>query len=299
MILTGIGDEAGAPLTAQIAAAQRLRWRALELRMAEIPGFQKANVHDLPDPAFNILVDELENAGIAVCAFGSAIGNWAKKLSDPFETTLAEVKRCIPRMQRLNCRFVRIMSYKPGDDEDRTPPEAFARVREITARFHDAGLQAVHENCMNYGGMSWRHGLELLEKCPGLKWVYDTANPRLNADRSQPKPWPRQDPWEYWEHIRDHVAHIHVKDATFVPAKNDCDYNYPGEGEARVRDILRDSLARGYDGAISIEPHLASVFHDPTAKAAETSALESFVDYGQRMERMIAEIQAELPTRRG
>jgi len=56
----------------------------------------------------------------------------------------------------------------------------FRRVKEVTDRFLDAGLQPVHENCMNYGGMSWQHALELLDRCPGLKWVFDTANPVFN-----------------------------------------------------------------------------------------------------------------------
>jgi len=32
------------------------------------------------------------------------------------------------------------------------------------------------------------HALELLEKVPGLKWVFDTANPIFNDDHSKPKP---------------------------------------------------------------------------------------------------------------
>ena len=94
--------------------------------------------------------------------------------------------------------------------------------------------------------------MELLDKCPGLKWVFDTANPIFNPDRSKPKPWPRQDAWEFWEHIRDHTAHIHVKDATWNPAKNDADYNWPGEGKGYVREILKDAFARGYDAASSV-----------------------------------------------
>jgi len=54
--------------------------------------------------------------------------------------------------------------------------------------FLDAGLQPVHENCMNYGGMSWQHALELLDKCPGLKWVFDTGNPIFNPDRPSQGP---------------------------------------------------------------------------------------------------------------
>jgi len=293
MILTGIGDEAGVRLDAQIKAAQELDWKYLEMRAVEVPGFAKANFHDIPDKAFDIAVESLGEAGIGVYCFGSAIANWSKKISDPFEITLAEVKRCIPRMQRLGTKFVRIMSFKPGDDEETTPPEVFRRIAEVTNMFRDAGLQPVHENCMNYGGMSWRHALQLLEHCPGLKWVFDTGNPVFNPDRSKPKPWPRQNAWEFWEHIRDHVAHIHIKDATYVPAKNDCDYNYPGEGQGRVRDILKDAFARGYDAGISIEPHVAVIFHDATVTAGDQQIYDSYIRYGRQLEAMIGEIKVK------
>ena len=292
MIVTGIGDEAGVALAAQIKAARQLGWSHLEMRAVEVPGFAKGNFHDIPDSAFDLAAGQLAEAGLGVCCFGSAIANWSKKISDPFDVTLAEVQRCIPRMQRVGAKYVRIMSFKPGDTENRTPPEVFARVAEITRRFLDAGLQPVHENCMNYGGMSWEHGLELLEKCPGLKWVFDTGNPVFNPDCRKPQPWPRQDPWEFWEHIRDHVVHLHVKDAVYVPGKNDCDYTYPGEGQGRVRDILADALQRGYDGAISIEPHVAVVFHDAQTSVRAEDVFNSFVRYARQLEAMINELKA-------
>lgn len=292
MKLMGIGDEAANRLAGQIRATRALDWEWIEMRGVEVPGHPKANIHDLPDAAFDALVRELEDARVGVYCFGSTIMNWAKRVEDPFEVTVNEVKRAIPRMQRLSTRFVRIMSFKPGDDDFRIPAEVFRRVREVTNRFVDAGLTPVHENCMNYGGMSWQHALELLDKCPGLKWVFDTANPVFNPDRSKPKPWPRQDAWEFWEHVRDHVAHIHVKDAAWNPAKNDADYHWPGEGQGRVRDILRDALARGYDAGISIEPHMVVVFHDAQSQAAsEDRMIANFVEYGKRLEAVIAEVR--------
>src|SRR5665213_2985769 len=296
MILTGIGDEAGVRLDAQIKAAQELGWKYLEMRTVEVPGFPKGNLHDIPEAAFNIVIERLRDAGLGVYCFGSAIANWSKKISDPFDITLAEVNRCIHRMQRLGTKFVRVMSFKPGDDEDTIPPEVFRRMREVTRMFCEVGLQPLHENCMNYGGMSWRHGLELMDNCPGLKWVFDTGNPVFNPDRSKPRPWPRQDAWEFWEHIREYVAHIHVKDATFVPAKNDCDYNYPGEGQGRVRDILQDALSRGYDAGISIEPHVAVVLHDESVQEADDVVLDSYIRYGRLLEGMLREIQDRLST---
>src|SRR5438034_8462790 len=291
MILTGIGDEAANSLNGQIQANKELGWKNIEMRGVEVPGFSKANFHDLPDKAFDLAVEKLHSTGVGVYCFGSTIMNWAKTVETPWEVTLAEVKRCLPRMQRLGTKFVRIMSFKPRDDEARIPGVVFDRVREVTKMFLNGGITPVHENCMNYGGMSWRHALELLDQASGLKWVFDTANPVFNPDRSKPKPWPRQDPWEFWEHIRDHVVHIHVKDATWNSAKKDADYNWPGEGQGRVRDILKDAFARGYDAGISIEPHMVVVFHDANSKASNEDAMrKNYVEYGQRLEKMISEI---------
>jgi sugar phosphate isomerase/epimerase len=297
MILTGIGDEAGNTIESQIAATKELGWNHIEMRGVEVSGFPKANFHDIPDKAFDICVEKFQAAAVRVYCFGSTVMNWAKKLSDPFDITLEEVRRCIPRMQRIGTKFVRIMSFKPAEEDDHIPKDVFHRVREVTKMFLDAGLQPVHENCMNYGGISPKHALQLIEQVPGLKWVFDTANPIFNADRSKPKPWPKQDPWEFWVAVRDYVAHIHVKDATWNPAKNDADYNWPGEGRGRVRDILKDAFARGYDAGISIEPHMVVVFHDANSKANDDAIRANYIEYGRRLERLIASFRAEKPAR--
>jgi sugar phosphate isomerase/epimerase len=97
-------------------------------------------------------------------------------------------------MHRLGSKLVRVMSFAVLQDSE---PEAqlrekrFEYLRRIVDLFLEAGVTPVHENCMNYGGMSWQHTLELLDKCPGLKLVFDTANPVFNSDRSKPKPWPK------------------------------------------------------------------------------------------------------------
>lgn len=293
MYLTGIGDEAGVSLDAQIQATRELGWKSIELRAIEVPGFPKANLHDLPDAAFEQVVEQLAAAGLAVCCFGSAIMNWAKTVETPFAVTLAEVERTIPRMQRLGTRFVRIMSFKPADDTDRTPPVVFERVREVVARFQAAGLQPVHENCMNHGGMSARHALELLEAVPGLRWVWDTGNPLFNADRSQPAPWPRQAPWPFYQAVKPWISHVHVKDVVWDARAGKESYTWPGEGHGAVREVLADLLAGGYTGGVSIEPHMAAVFHDASAPTATAEAQRAnFVEYGRRLERLVESVKA-------
>jgi sugar phosphate isomerase/epimerase len=291
----GIGDEAANRIDDQIRAIKALGWENLEARNVEVPGFPKGNIHDIPDAAFDLLVDKVHEAGIKINCFGSAIGNWGKKIEEPGDSSLAETRRAIPRMRRLGTKFVRIMSFavRKGD-EDQMAQERFRRLREITKMFLDAGIQPVHENCMNYGGMGWPFTLELLENVPGLKLVFDTANPVFNEDRSKPKPWPKQDPWEFYEHVKQHVVHVHVKDARWNHAKNDADYTMPGDGDGKVREILTDLLASGYSGGISIEPHIAVVFHDASVKASDEDMFNSFVEYGRRLVALVDQISVDL-----
>ena len=291
---SGIGDEAANKIDDQIRAIKTLGWKNLEARGVEVPGFPKGNIHDIPEAAFDILVDKVEKSGVKINCFGSAIANWGKKIEEPFDASLAEARRAIPRMKRLGTKFLRIMSFAVSEGEEQFAAERFKRLREVTNLFLDQGLQPVHENCMNYGGMGWPFTLELLENVPGLKLVFDTGNPIFNDDRSRPRPWTKQDPWEFYIHVKPHIAHVHVKDAIWHDAKNDADYTMPGEGAGKVRTILKDLIASKYDGAISIEPHVAVVFHDAKAQASEARMYESFIEYGQRLIRMVDDINIDL-----
>ena len=146
MILTGIADEAGALIDTQIKATRELGWTTIEMRAVEVPGFPKANLHEIPDAAFDVVERTLNEAGIGIYCFGSTIMNWAKTVETRFEVTLGEVRRAVPRMQRLGTQFVRVMSFKPTDDEAVIPPVGFERVREVARMFLGAGLPPVHES---------------------------------------------------------------------------------------------------------------------------------------------------------
>ena len=291
MFLSGIGDEAGAAIDSQIRATKALGWSHIEARNVEVEGFPAGNIHDIPDPAFERVVNKLAQAGIHIHCFASSVANWGKKIDEPFESSLAEARRAIPRMQKLGTQHIRIMSFAVRDAEDQMEEERFRRLRELTKMFLDAGVQPVHENCMNYGGMGWSFMLKLLENVPGLKVVFDTGNPIFNQDRSKPKPHPRQDAWEFYTHVKEHIVHVHIKDAVWNPAKNDADYTYPGEGQAQVRRILADLLKGGYDGGLSIEPHLAAVFHDATVKTSAEQQYTTYVEYGRRLVRLLDDIR--------
>jgi sugar phosphate isomerase/epimerase len=284
--LTGFADEASRDIDLQIRATKDLGWAAISARMVG-----NANIHDMPEEDFLAAADKLAAAGITIPEFGSAIGNWGKKISSDFSITLAEIERAIPRMKRLGTPMIRIMSYAQEPwGADQNEQERFRRLREIVKRFADEGLTAVHENCMNWGGFSAEHSLRLVEEVPGLKLVFDTGNPVFQLDRSQPEPFPWQDPLDFWLKVKDHVAHIHIKDCINpVAADVEPEYTMPGLGQAKLREILTDAHKSGYKGWIAIEPHVATVFHarDPSAVDWD-QCYSSYVEYGRQFVRLIA-----------
>lgn len=297
--LTGIADEAGAPLEIQIKAHQELGWDSIESRVIEVDGV-KGNLHEVPEATFEKACEILAEANMSVSGFGSIIANWAHKIEDDFSITEAEIARAIPRMHKLGTKLIRIMSYavcKDADGKDldeQYADERIKRISEIKKRFDDAGLTVIHENCMNWGGMSKTYVQKLNDAVPGLKWVFDTGNPVIIEDRD--RPGERQDSWEMYEAIKPHIAHIHIKDAIYNPEKKDGDYKFPGEGDGQVEKICADLLASGYEGHISIEPHVAVVFHgagaadnlSPEDKAREQ--YDSYVKYGKQMEALLRKV---------
>lgn len=296
MFLTGFADEAGSTIEKQIEATKALGWSNIESR-----AIQGVNIHDMPEADFHAAANNLDAVGIHVNCFGSTIANWAKSIHDPFDITLAEIGRAIPRMQRLRTRMIRIMSYavlkdeKGADLPDQRKEERFRRLRDIVRMFHDAGITPVHENCMNYGGMSYRHTLELLDAVPGLKLVYDTGNPVFTSDRSKPPPHPKQSSWEFYRHVRPHIAYVHIKDGFSVPSPagqngDENRYTFAGEGNGDVKRIVKDLLATGYDGGFSMEPHLAVVFHDTSVTAPEEIKFANYVEYGRRFMALLREV---------
>ncbi len=287
MYLTGFADEAAAAIDGQIKATKALGWTNIESRKA---GANGENIHDISDAEFDVVAGKLQDAGVTINCFGSAIANWGKGIDEPLDSSLAEVRRAIPRMRRLGTKLVRIMSFavlKDRGPDDQMEAERFRRVSELSKMFADAGMQAVHENCMNYGGMGWTYTQKLIDNCPGLKLVFDTGNPVASDDRTKPEPYPKQSAWEFYTHVKEHIAYVHIKDGIWHPDTAKAEYTFCGEGEGDVKRIVTDLLDNGYDGGFSMEPHLAVVFHDESVTASEQVMFDNYVEYGRRFTKII------------
>lgn len=281
--LSGFTDEASSDLDKQIAITKSLGWTHLSART-----IGSANIHDISETEFEQACDKLISAKIEVAEFGTLIGSWGKSIMSDWEVTLGEIERCIPRMQRLGVQHARIMSYAQEPwGEEQHEKERFKRLNEITKRFADAGLQALHENCMNWGGFSAEHTLRLLEEVPGLQLVFDTGNPIFQRDRSAPEPHSWQRPFEFYSKVKHTIAHIHIKDAIMHEDKGEPEYTFPGEGEGQLDRIMKDLIKSNYSGTIAIEPHMGKVFHVSDKNEDNQAAYDIYLEYGRRFEKFV------------
>ncbi len=300
MYLTGFADEASKKIEEQIRATRELGWRYIESR-----GVEGGNIHDVSDEEFEKVCAAFEGSGVAVNCFGSTIMNWGKQITTPREEdpSFAEAERAIPRMQRLGTKLVRVMSYavlKDRGPDDQMQQERFARMREIVQKFLDAGIQPVHENCMNYGGMGWSYTEHILENVPGLKLVFDTGNPVFSDDLTKDPPYPKQSAWEFYRHVKEHIAYVHIKDGT-IPRLPDgsygkTEYTWPGEGDGDIERIVADLIERGYDGGFSMEPHMGVVFHEEKETSEDEARIRTYIEYGRRFEKLLAACGANTAT---
>jgi sugar phosphate isomerase/epimerase len=295
MYYTGFADEASPDIDVQIKATKALGWRHIEAR-----GLYGTNLAGLTEAQFEELCGKLAAADVAINSYGSGVANWASPITEPPDKSYEEMRRAIPRMRRLAIPMIRIMSYEvPADLRPRHEeffPEVVKRMKTLVAMAADAGILCVHENCGGWGGLSWEHTLRLLEAVDSLalKLVWDTGNPVFHADvRGQP-PYRNQDAWEFYRHVRDHIVYVHIKDG-YVGADGKAVYTFAGEGHGHVRETVRDLLSRGYDGGISMEPHMASVFHEGEGTRSKAEqCYDNYVEYGRRFMALVDEVRRGL-----
>lgn len=283
MILTGIADEAAPDIEAQVRTHQELGWDHIELRLVD--GRNVAG--ELGDRDFDRVCGVLADAGMSVTGFASRIANWSRHITDDFSIDIEDLKASIPRMHRLGVKPMRVMSWKgEGVPESEWRSECIRRMRELAKIAEDGGVVLCHENCTGWGGLSVDHMLELRDEVdsPAFALLYDIGNTLSHG----------LDPETFFEGIRNQFVYVHVKDVRRKPdGSASDDYAYCGEGDANVRKYLRTIIRDdGYDGVISIEPHVAAVVHEAGGDASPEKMHDSYVKYGTLLKEMVRDILA-------
>jgi len=238
--LSGFADEISPDLDEQVALVTSLGLRYIELRSA-----WDVNVLDLDGDQLCRVKTTLDGAGLGVSSIGSPIGKIA--ITDDNAPHLDRMRHAADVAKLFGAPFIRMFSYfmPAGADPDGYRDEVIARIGALAAIAEDAGVTLIHENEKEIFGDIPRRCLDIVEavNSPALALTWDNANFVQCGVRPFTEAYPL---------LASHVAYLQVKDAlaadgTVVPA---------GEGDGEFRETMRAFAARGFDGFVSLEPHL-------------------------------------------
>jgi len=279
---TGFADEAGKSLAEQIAVVQEAGWNSIELR-----SLSGTNVCDLTDAQWEEAWGRMQHENISIAAFGGQIANWARPITTDFQVDIDELRRAAPRMRAAGVNILRVMSY-PNAANDPWPTtawkaEVIRRLSELAKMAEDLGVILGHENCSGYGGIGPEQYLELAEAIdsPAFKLAFDTGNSSSHAGELEAG-------WRYYDMCKEHIVHIHIKS---YKRGDDGKLHtcFPDEDRNQQR-ILADMKARGYDGWVSIEPHIAAAIHAGKDVEDAAAARSIWLEYARRLEGIVQDL---------
>lgn len=241
--LTGFADEIAGDLTTQIENLHRLGMNYVEMR-----GVDGNTVVFHDNDKINEIKRRLDDANIRLSAVGSPFGKIG--IDQPFEPHFEEFKRGVEIAHMLDCKIIRMFSfYIPKDEGGKSDPKRYENaVMERIGSFVDYAkandVVLLHENEKEIYGEMAAECRKLMDNFYGehFRAIFDFANFVQVG----------QDTLEAYELLKDYVVYVHVKDAksadgSVVPA---------GYGDGNVAQILKMMFDNGFNGFLSLEPHL-------------------------------------------
>lgn len=237
--ISGFSDEIAKDIKTQFEVLNKLGIRYFEPR-----GINGNNISRLSDEEVQELLLDMKKWGITPSSIGSFVGKIY--IDEDFEPHFEMFKRTVEIAKRLGTKYIRMFSFYNHDVwNDETRAEVFRRLHALLDYAKENDIVLLHENEKDIYGEKVTECLDIMKEfyCDNFKAVFDPAN-FVQAG---------QDTKEAYQMLKPYIAYMHIKDALsngdVVPA---------GMGEGNLAYILGDLLGNGFDGYISLEPHLGS-----------------------------------------
>lgn len=236
--LSCFADEISEELDIQLAVMKRHNIMYMEPRTV----FGR-NISELDGAQLLRFRQALDAAGVGVSAIGSPIG----KIAADGDTAahLEKFLRLTGIAHELNTENIRMFSfYAPACGSERWAELAMEQLDKLCEAAAREGVCLLHENEKDIYGDTAPRCLEIMKRysAKGMKATFDPAN---FVQCGQPV-------MEAYSLLKPYIKYVHIKDALFadgrvVPA---------GCGDGEVGALLKALKAEGYDGFLSLEPHL-------------------------------------------
>ena len=238
-ILSGFADEIGNELSLQISEMNRHGIGYIEAR-----GINGKNIGDYTVEEIKDVKKQLDEGGMKVSALGSPFGKI--NIKDDFEPHFEKFKNGVELAKVLETKYIRGFSFffTDGADYDQYRSEVISRVKAMVDYAGQHGIVYLHENEKGIYGDTPERCLDLIKAIdsPYLRATFDPANfVQCGVDTLKA-----------YDMLKDYIEYMHIKDAKFsdgtvVPA---------GMGDGNVKQILSNLKADGFEGFVSLEPHL-------------------------------------------
>jgi sugar phosphate isomerase/epimerase len=240
--LSGFADEISPDPAKQLAVLASEHITHLELRSA-----WSVNVADLGDAQLARFAAVLDDAGVRVSAIGSPIGKIG--IDAPLGPELDRLRRVADVAAVFGTALVRVFSFfiPRGEPPERHREQVLERMRALADIAEERGVMLAHENEKEIYGDRPERCADIIASVgsPALRATFDAANFVQCGVR------PYTDAYGL---LRPYLVYLQVKDALattgeVVPA---------GQGDGQVRETLAALQDSGFDGYLSLEPHLAT-----------------------------------------
>lgn len=239
-ILSAFGDEISPNLTTQMDVLEQNDIMYIEMRGVNGRSIVQYTAREARD-----IKKQLDARGFRISAIGSPFGKIG--IEDDFVPHLEMFRHTLELADILDTRYIRVFSFYPPTGAD--PADHRSQVMDRFSQFIQAasgtGITLLHENEKDIYGDTPERCLDLLEtmNCDYTAAIFDPANFVQCDVETYP---------EAYELLKKHIKYMHIKDAVYsdhhvVPA---------GYGDGKVREILKALYDSGYEGFLSIEPHL-------------------------------------------
>lgn len=239
--ISGFSDEISSDIIEQFEVLKKLGIGYFEPR-----GINGKNISEIGDDEVLCLKEIMKKYGIKASSIGSPIGKI--KLTDNFDNHFELFKRVVRTAKMIDSKYIRIFSFYHHNKEwtKEEKKQVFAQLEKMILYAKQENVVLLHENEKDIFGDTIERCSELMKEfyCDNFKMVFDFAN-FVQCD---------QDTKEAYEKLRKYIEYIHIKDAktedyTIVPA---------GVGDGNIKYILNKLFENGYDGFLSLEPHLGT-----------------------------------------
>jgi sugar phosphate isomerase/epimerase len=144
-------------------------------------------------------------------------------------------------------------------DYDDYVDEAVNRLSRLTDLAQQEGFTLLHENERAIVGDNLERCYALLSAIdnPHLRFLWDPANFIVVGEKEPTR--------RGWAALGSFIEYVHVKDARLA----DGCITPAGEGDGQVGELLDKLKERGYQGFLSLEPHLAHAGHSSGFSGAD------------------------------